>query len=91
VSRYILGQARFQSGCGDAPSDAFLAMIQSAARVPNCRGDERSSAIDFVGWVVGRSLLLGGGGVHFSSPFPLASFLAAPGSEVELVDIVLRE
>src|SRR5467141_3469415 len=38
---------RFQSACGDAPSDAFLAgAIQSAAR--SRRGDERNSAVAFV-------------------------------------------
>src|SRR6266851_3934267 len=40
---------RFQSACGDAPSDAFLAgAIQSAARSGR-RGDERHSAAAFVG------------------------------------------
>src|SRR5882724_7233982 len=39
---------RFQSACGDAPSDAFLAgAIQSAARSGR-RGDERNSAVAFV-------------------------------------------
>ena len=39
---------RFQSACGDAPSDAFLAgAIQSAARSDR-RGDERNSAVAFV-------------------------------------------
>src|SRR5437016_14526499 len=39
---------RFQSWCGDAPSDAFLAgAIQSAARSGR-RGDERNSAVAFV-------------------------------------------
>src|ERR1700730_13954306 len=40
---------RFQSACGDAPSDAFLAgAIQRAARSGR-RGDERNSAVAFVG------------------------------------------
>src|SRR6266478_427553 len=39
---------RFQSACGDAPSDAFLAgAVQSAARSGR-RGDERNSAVAFV-------------------------------------------
>src|SRR5207302_5498970 len=39
---------QFQSACGDAPSDAFLAgAIQSAARSVR-RGDERNSAVAFV-------------------------------------------
>src|SRR6266852_1467804 len=38
---------RFQSSCGDAPSDAFLAgAVQSAARSGR-RGDERNSAVAF--------------------------------------------
>ena len=40
---------RFQSACGDARSDAFLAgAIQSAARSGR-RGDERNSAVALVG------------------------------------------
>src|SRR5205807_7533544 len=39
---------QFQSACGDAPSDAFLAgAIQSAARSVR-RGDERNSAVAVV-------------------------------------------
>src|SRR6266852_5387392 len=47
---YLVGRPRqrFQSACGDAPSDAFLAgAIQSAARSGR-RGDERNSAVAFV-------------------------------------------